>query len=416
MKDMENFTRLVQKTKKETLPLLQRYVDQCDPSTADCIDWSQPVENVRESIVAAMVAVVGQTRKQFEDRAERIYLMSKEVGHEAVRSLGKGVVMPGKDVLPDGLARMLWLYLEKNGAFMDAEEARYAIEHRLSPKIYSGFSGPKNLEINVTNESKNQFAEKMAALMGVEAKDIAVSDFTRSEYSVNDDDDDDDEEKVEEVVLYQFSAAVNTDANSFETVRDGVVETEYFVPCEKIRMTYEPASGAIEVYAPNLGMRRDVARAFADTIMNHEIKGETIPLKDYDLESFKKSRTFPAHGESIGTVRVTQIKVERRHEIGGGEASAKKAVYNALDIRVHRNESRSIWATALNDFKIDDLTPYDVKQVKFVIQIPKQGDRRAHGLTVSITAPNGCSNGNMSNEDRELRDRLLSHWQILNEF
>jgi len=412
MKDMENFTRLVQKTKKETLPLLQRYVELCDTVTAGSIDWSQPIEKVRELIVAAMAAVVGQSRKKFEDRAERIYLMSKEVGHEAVRSLGKGLVIPGKEVLPDGLARMLWLYLEKNVAFMDAEEARYAIEHRLSPKIYSGFSGPKNLEISVTDDSKKQFAAKMAALMGVEAKDIAVSDFTRSEYSVSDDE----EDNVEEVVLYQFSAAVNTDADSFDTVRDGVVETEYYVPCEKIRMTYEPASGAIEVYAPNLGMRRDVARAFADTIMNHEIKGETIPLKDYDLESFKKSRTFPAHGESIGTVRVTQIKVERRHEIGGGEASAKKTVYNALDIRVHRNESRSIWATALDDFKIDDLTPYDVKQVKFVIQIPKQGDRRAHGLTVLITAPNGCSNGNMSNEERELRDRLLSHWQILNEF
>lgn len=412
MKDMENFTRLVQKTKKETLPLLQRYVELCDNVTAGSIDWSQPIEKVRELIVAAMAAVVGQSRKKFEDRAERIYLMSKEVGHEAVRSLGKGLVIPGKEVLPDGLARMLWLYLEKNVAFMDAEEARYAIEHRLSPKIYSGFSGPKNLEISVTDDSKKQFAAKMAALMGVEAKDIAVSDFTRSEYSVSDDE----EDNVEEVVLYQFSAAVNTDADSFDTVRDGVVETEYYVPCEKIRMTYEPASGAIEVYAPNLGMRRDVARAFADTIMNHEIKGETIPLKDYDLESFKKSRTFPAHGESIGTVRVTQIKVERRHEIGGGEASAKKTVYNALDIRVHRNESRSIWATALDDFKIDDLTPYDVKQVKFVIQIPKQGDRRAHGLTVLITAPNGCSNGNMSNEERELRDRLLSHWQILNEF
>jgi hypothetical protein len=412
MKDMENFTRLVQKTKKETLPLLQRYVELCDATTAGSIDWAQPVEKVLESVVASMLVVVGQTRKQFEDRAERIYLMSKEVGHEAVRSLGKGLVIPGKEMLPDGLARMLWLYLEKNVAFMDAEEARYAIEHRLSPKIYSGFSGPKNLEISVTDDSKKQFAAKMAALMGVEAKDIAVSDFTRSEYSVSDND----EEDVEEVVLYQFSAAVNTDADSFDTVRDGVVETEYYVPCEKIRMTYEPASGAIEVYAPNLGMRRDVARAFADTIMNHEIKGETIPLKDYDLESFKKSRTFPANGESIGTVRITQIKVERRHEIGGGEASAKKAVYNALDIRVHRNESRSIWATALDDFKIDDLTPYDVKQVKFVIQIPKQGDRRAHGLTVLITAPNGCSNGNMSNEERELRDRLLSHWQILNEF
>ena len=413
MKDMEHFTRLVQKTRKETLPLLQRYVERCGAATAGGIDWLQPVEKVRESIVAAMTTVVGQPRKKFEDGAHRIYLMSKVVGHEAVRSLGKGVAFPGKGELPDGLARMLWLYLEKDDAFQYAEEARYAIEHRLSPKIYSGFSGPKNIEINVTDVSKKQFAEKMATLMQVASKDIAISDFTRSEYSISDEEDEDD---VEEVVLYQFSAAVNTDADSFETVRDGVVETEYYVPCEKIRMTYEPASGAIEVYAPNLGMRRDVARAFADTIMNHEIKGETIPLKDYDLESFKTPRTFPAHGENIGPVRVTQIKVERRHEIGGGEASAKKTVYNALDIRVHRNESRSIWATAEDDFKIGDLTPYDVKQVKFVIQIPKQGDRRAHGLTVLITAPNGCSNGNMSNEERELRDRLLTHWQIVNEF
>ena len=412
MKDMENFTRLVQKTKKETLPLLQRYIQLCDATTAASIDWSQPLEKVRESIHDAMAFVVGQTRKQFEDRAERIYLMSKEVGHEAVRSLGKGLVIPGKEVLPDGLARMLWLYLEKNATFVDAEEARYAIEHRLSPRIYSGFSGPKNLDISVTDDGKKQFAEKMAMLMGVKATDIAVSDFTRSDYSVSDEEDGD----TNEVVLYQFSAAVNTDADSFDTVRDGVVETEYFVPCKKIRMTYEPASGAIEVYEPNLGMRRDVARAFADTIMNQEIEGEIIPLKDYDLESFKKSRTFPAHGENIGAVRVTQIKVEHRHEVGGGEASTKKPVYNALDIRVHRNESRSIWATALDDFKIDDLTPYDVKQVKFVIQIPKQGDRRAHGLTVLITAPNGCSNGNMSNEEREMRDRLLSHWKILNEF
>ena len=107
MKDMENFTRLVQKTKKETLPLLQRYVELCDNVTAGSIDWSQPIEKVRELIVAAMAAVVGQSRKKFEDRAERIYLMSKEVGHEAVRSLGKGPVIPGKEVLPDGLARML---------------------------------------------------------------------------------------------------------------------------------------------------------------------------------------------------------------------------------------------------------------------------------------------------------------------
>lgn len=413
MKDMENFSRFVQKTTKETLPLLKRYVAQCDAQTAGAIDWSLPIENVRKSIVAAMGAVVGQPRKKLEDRAERIYLMAKASGHEAVRSLGKGLEFPGKEELPDGMARMAWLYLEKNTAFVHAEEARYAIEHRLSPKTYSGFSGPKNLELTVSDENRQQFAAKVAGLMKVEPDEIAISDFIRTDYSGQDDHD---EEGTEQVMLYQFSAAVNAEAESFDTVRDGKVETEYFVPCSKIRLTYEPASGAIEVYAPNIGMRRDVARAFADTIMKHEIDGETIPLEDYDLESFKKPRTFPANGENIGPVRVTQIKVERRHEVGGGKGSAKNAAYNALDIRLHRNETRPIWAVAQGDFSIDELTPYDVKQVKILVQIPKQGDRRAHGLTILITAPNGCSNGNMSGEERELRDRLLRHWQIVNVF
>ncbi|RDE52518.1 MAG: hypothetical protein DVS81_01855 [Candidatus Accumulibacter meliphilus] len=413
MKDMENFSRLVRKTRKENLPLLERYVARCDQQTSKSIDWSQPIDKVRESIVAAMGAVIGQTRKKLEDRAERIYLMAKQSGHEAVRSLGKGLEFPGKEDLPDGMARMLWLYLEKNDAFVYAEEARYAIEHRLSPKTYSAFSGPRDLALTVTDASKQQFASKIAGLMNVEPNEIAISDFTRSGYSVQSDDG---EEETEQVTLYQFSAAVNTEANSFETVRNGQVETGYFVPCNKIRLTYEPASGAIEVYAPSIGMRRDIARAFADTIMMHEFTSETIPLEDYDLESFKKPRAFPANGENIGAIRVTQIKVERRHEVGGGDNSTKKAAYNALDIRLHRNEPRSIWAVAQDDFNISDLTPYEVKQVRIVIGIPKQVERRAHGLSVLITTPNGCSNGNMSGEERELRDRLLRHWQIVNVF
>lgn len=276
MKDMENFSRLVQRTTKETLPLLKRYVAQCDAQTAGAISWSLPIENVRKSIVAAMGAVIGQPRKKLEDRAERIYLMAKASGQEAVRSLGKGLEFPGKEELPDGMARMAWLYLKKNEAFVHAEEARYAIEHRLSPKTYSGFSGPNNLGLTVTDESRQQFAAKIAGLMKVEPDEIAISNFIRTDYSGQDNDH---EEGTEQVMLYQFSAAVNAEAESFDTVRDGKVETEYFVPCSKIRLTYEPASGAIEVYAPNIGMRREVARAFADTIMKHEIDGATIRIR-----------------------------------------------------------------------------------------------------------------------------------------
>jgi len=350
MKDMENFARVVHKTRLESLSLLEQFVGNGDAETADAIDWTQPIEQVRVDIGAAMGGLSLKTRKKLEDQSERICLMAKSVGHEAARSLGKGVTFPGKDKLPDGIARMLWLYQNHREDFTHAEEARYAIEHRLSPRCYSAFAGPKGLTLNVKEDSKESFAEKIAALMKLATKDIAVSNFARTALSATAGADGD-AGIVEKITLYQFTVAVNADADSFETVRNGKVEIEYFVPCNMIRMTYEPSSGTIEVYAPSTGMRREVARAFADTIMQHEIKGESIPLQHYDLELFREPRVFPAHGENISGVRVTQIKIERRHEAGEDKAVATKALYNTLDIRVDRHESRSIWVVAEADFK-----------------------------------------------------------------
>jgi hypothetical protein len=416
MKDMENFSRLVHKTKKETIGLLQKFVTGCDRATSAAIDWTPPVENVGESIATTMNSATSTMRKQFEDLSERIHLMSRDAGLEAARSHGASVKFPDQKVLPDNLARMLWLYVEYPRIFCDAEEARYAIEYRMAPKVYSGFSGTPGLLLAVTEESKAKLAEHIASLMQVKSNDIAVTDFVRVAPNNCEAEEDDSDEESAAVTLYQFTVVTNKNPNSYETVVDKSLKTKYMVPSERIRLTYEPATGFIEVYSKAHTLHKDIARAFGDAIMGLDIAGDRLPIRSFDLDSFKAPRDFPAHGEPIGPVRVTQIKLERKHLAAEIPESRQRTFANYLDIRIHRNDERSIWAAALADFGIDDLTPYDVKQVKLLIEIPKRGERRKHGLSVQITLPCGCSNGRMSNEERELRDRMLDHWGIINEF
>ncbi len=422
MKDMENFTRLVQKTKKNTLPLLQKFMAGCDAVSAAVIDWTEPIEKVRESIEAVMNSAAANARKQFEDRSERIHLMARDAGLEAARSHGASVKFPDLKVLPDNIARMLWLYVEYPMVFCEAEEARYAIEYRMAPKVYSGFTGKPGIVLVVTEESKAKLADHIASLMQLKSSDIAVTDFVRVAQTnfVVDEDEGEDEDEVESaavaVTLYQFTVAINKDADSYETVVDGTIKTKYIVPCERIRLTYEPASGFIEVYFKIYNLHKDICRAFADAIMGLDISGDRLPIRSFDLDSFKKPRDFPSQGEPIGSVLVTHIRVEQKHFAAEGSESRQRAFSNYLDIRVNRNEGRTIWAAALGDFGIDDLTPYEITQIKLLIDIPKKGERRKHGLPVQIKQPGGCSNGRMSNEERELRDRMLRHWGIINEF
>jgi hypothetical protein len=77
-------------------------------------------------------------------------------------------------------------------------------------------------------------------------------------------------------------------------------------------------------------------------------------------------------------------------------------VENALLIRRHRFEERDIYLVARETHSLPDLTEYVVQQVKLTIRIAKTLHRKAHNVSVQITAPNGFSDSRLTKDDSEL--------------
>jgi hypothetical protein len=71
-------------------------------------------------------------------------------------------------------------------------------------------------------------------------------------------------------------------------------------------------------------------------------------------------------------------------------------------IKRDRFEDRSIYDVAGQVYQIGDLTNYVIKQTKIAIRIAKTLHRKAHNVSVQITAPNGFNDRNLSKADSEL--------------
>ena len=71
---------------------------------------------------------------------------------------------------------------------------------------------------------------------------------------------------------------------------------------------------------------------------------------------------------------------------------------------------------AREDHRLADLSGYELVQVKLVLRMAKQKDRRAHNIIVQITAPNGLNDNAKTEDERQLVMRLLKRWNIVTEF
>ena len=84
-----------------------------------------------------------------------------------------------------------------------------------------------------------------------------------------------------------------------------------------------------------------------------------------------------------------------------GRSHATSTAQPGLVIRRHRFEERDIYATASEVHGLDDLTGYVIQQVRLTMRIAKTLHRKAHNVSVQITAPNGFNDRRLTKEDSE---------------
>ncbi len=177
-------------------------------------------------------------------------------------------------------------------------------------------------------------------------------------------------------------------------------------PVFEAAMTYEPATGVIEVVANDRESREEMVRFFARDLLGIEFQSEKVSFRVYDLEVLLQPHDFPTDPEDeIDSVEVKQLRLMPIDNVG-----------ERVTLECLRKADRSIWSMAADRFGAGDPLAggWVATQSKLTIKFhPKGGARRGRTLPLTITMPHGCNLKDQTEEERLIGEKYLRRWGIL---
>jgi hypothetical protein len=176
---------------------------------------------------------------------------------------------------------------------------------------------------------------------------------------------------------------------------DGTLDRRARRPVFEAALTYEPATGVIEVVAKDRESRPDLVRLFVRDLLATEFQEERLPLRRLDLAMLKRPFGFDNDAENgIQSVRVCHLRLMPL------DAQGERVTLECM-----RDAEGSVWQMAEKRFGDADLLRggWIVTQARLSIRFhPDAGASRGKTLPLTITMPHGCDL-----KDRTERERLI---------
>lgn len=412
---LEHFVRLTRKTQRSALVcgLVEAAVGQALPTVralTEAAEGSLPLAS-RNAVFAAVAELSQAVHAVIERAAERVDLLCDEFGALAIADLldindaadAAIVVEP-----TDKFTRALYLYLRqeypaegctRDDRFDHAETRQVMLQQALQERYSSHYLGPKGVLPKLDDMAESALKQRLVVIFpNVKVEDILVERFERRDLS----------HPEKPVLLFTWSATFNGTQVYFQQVANGMVEDREVPAASNVRFEWQSAKGTLGVYCEDQEVRPELAAVFRDVALGGSGDITSMPIREFDLMGFctpamlarfKKDRIEGIESMEIKTLVVT--KPEVRQAIVRGRAIERR-VENALVIRRHRFEERDIYATAREVHGIDDLSGYVVQQVRLSMRIARTSFRKAHNVSVQITAPNGFNDQSKTDVDANL--------------
>ena len=391
--DTPHFSHIAQRA---PLAMLWAFLEVACIDLAQSLDRNGKEKALRSGLKKAAHALPDDVRRRLDQTCERIDRMTDEAGAEAIRYIRDEIInLEAFEQQADQYARSLWLYLNERENFQRAEDARYADEYRGSIRLYGAYRGPAEVDIAMTEERRDALLTSLAELFHTPFP-VLFDHFVRPRHDI---------EKGEDIELHQFSIHHNDEQQSVPTIaEDGDLALIYFCPLNSIKITYEPLNGVVEVYCRNRSLHDEIFQRFARHILNREMSPERLPKRCYDISTLARERHFPIVDAEIASVRVLQLRIK----VGSRRSS--------LILKLGAAEARTIWQLA------EDLwgsgnplnQAHQIDQANLVIQFHKRRhQRRPKSLTIVISLPNGCNIKSHCDKDRQLADKYLRLWNLI---
>ena len=423
--DMGHYVTLVRKIKHREL--VAQWLQLLHPGELPDIGWDHKLcASYKQSLFTVVAGLSGAIRQRLEEAAQRILLLSDDYGCEAVKSLlseDDEIERQAVAEAGDKYGRALYLYLcrladDRDRRFEQAETTRQQNKQWKSEAYASHFRGPKAVEIALDDTLRDKLKTAIAAIYPqAPLQDVVIEHFQRRD--LTQDEDRGGEDDSAPVWLHTIVVGFNGKETHWDKIVDGEVTTRHDQALQRITFSYEPSTGALSVFCDDRNARQELAKALRDVVLASDTEIAEMPLREFSLNAFGSPEVFnllqTEHGDGIERISINQIKVAKCFDQLGADGGTHH-ISSGLTIHRDRRDRRDVYIVAREDHRLADLSGYELVQVKLVLRMAKQKDRRAHNIVVQITAPNGLNDNAKTEDERQLVMRLLKRWQIVTEF
>jgi len=379
--------------RKTPAPSLRAYFEQAGIELPAAVNWNAPEPDIVQPLLQAVDDMGAESRGRIILDAGRVTAMATEAGQIALYS-----VFANRTFL-DGLAgphaRSLWAFINEEVRFRQAEEVRYTDERRRG-RSWDGFV--VEASCNVRKDPASIGAFRAAILERFDSANVHVDIFERQRLTF-------DGQPSDLVQVTVYREGMPEDALKFEAT---TLVRKVTKPVFEAAVTYERATGVIEVVGNNRESREDMALFVARDLLGIEFQGQKLPLRRYDLSVLLLPFDFPCDlQDGIESVTLKQVRLMPFDYPG-----------DRVTLECMRGADHTIWEMA--DLRFGHCNPllggWVATQAKLVIRFhPREGASRGRVLSLVVTMPHGCNLKDLTPEEQLIGSKYLRRWGILAE-
>ena len=391
--------------RKTPVVRLQDYFTAASFTSLPPVDWSRPEPEVIEPLIKAVDAMADGERQRVILDAGRVAALADEPGQNALQNVV--VDRAVFDTLEGANNRSLWVFLNEHDRFRLAEEVRYNDERRRG-RSWSGFEVEKDRAVRKDPVSVVAFTKAIRDRF--ETPNVHVDVFDRHRVIL-------DEEECELVQVAIYREGRPEDMLGFDA--DRKLARRIVRPVFEAALTYEAATGVIEVVASTREDRVDLTRFMARDLLGIEFEEKRVPLRKYDLSVLLKPFDFPT--DPADGIEGVTVKELRFMDLGDPK---ERVVLESM-----AGADRTIWEMARHRIGLDigdgmplghhaaifgDTPEWLITRARFTIRFhPGPTGGRGRSLTLTVTMPHGCNLKDMTPQERLIGEKYLRQWGIM---
>ena len=371
---------------------LREYFDRPEIGLPIEFDWSVPEAELSRPLLGAIEKMSRVQRDRISNDAERVHALSDEPGQAAIYSVADDPAF--LDGLANPHARSLWMFLNAQDRFRHAEEVRFT-EDRRRGRMWAGYMTDAGCVVQRDAVARHAFISAIKEFSGAAHAHVDIFDRVRTTHEG-------DECDLVQVTIYREGRP--DDLLRFDD--KGSLVRQAYRPVFEAAVTYEPATGGIEVIANDKATRGEIVKATVTHLLGIAFKENRLPLRCYDLSVLLTPYDFPVDPEDgIEGVEVRELRL-----MPIDDSSRRVTLENMA------RADGTIWSMA--DEMFQERTPlrdgFVITRAKLAVKLAKRpgGDRR-RTLTLSITWPHGCDLKDRTATEQMIGEKYLRRWGIL---